>query len=79
VLSLNRACDGSAEGPESKTKYKNKGELLETLEREIFHSVVKHDGGVKGEQNRLHPEIEEVAGVVKATALSNAKLQGKLS
>jgi hypothetical protein len=56
VPSLNRTCDGSAEEPESKTKYKKKGELLDTLEREICHSVVKHDGGVKGQQNRLHPE-----------------------
>jgi hypothetical protein len=54
--SLIRVCDGSAEEPEGKTKWRKKGELLDKLENGISLSAVEHDDGVKGEKNLFHQE-----------------------
>ena len=53
--SLIRACNGSDEEPEGKTKWGKKGELLENLENGISLSAVEHDG-VKGQKNLFHQE-----------------------
>lgn len=51
--SLIRACDGSDEEPEGKTKWRKKGELLDKLENGISLSAVEHDDGVKGKTNNV--------------------------
>jgi len=68
--SLIRACDGSDEGPECKTKWRKKGELLDKLQNGISPSAFEHDG-LKGKNNLFHKKKnEEVAGSVKATYCS---------
>jgi hypothetical protein len=53
--SLIRACNGSDEEPDDKTKWRMKGKLLEKLENGISLSAVEHDG-VKEEKNPFHQE-----------------------
>jgi len=77
--SLIRACDGSDKGPEGKTKWRKKGELLDKLENGISLSAVENDDDVKGKKILFHKKNEEVVGRVKANAPSNAKCHGKLS